>query len=68
MKKIIICCTITLCGVICAVGYFIACTCNSGPYSSPISYLDIKECFVLAFFAITALISLTLAIKDSQNK
>ncbi len=67
MKKIIIFCTITLCGVICAVGYFVACASGNGAKSSPGGYLDIEEGLVVAFFAIIAIISLILAIKDLKK-
>lgn len=53
MKNTVIGCTIALCSILCAVGYFIACACNSGQYSSPLSYLNIKDSIILIFlFAI----------------
>lgn len=60
MKNTIISCTITLCSVLCAVGYFIACTCNTGQYSSPLSYLDVKDSIILIILLAIALVSIIL--------
>lgn len=60
MKNTIISCTITLCSVLCAVGYFIACTCNTGQYSSPLSYLDVKDSIILIILLSIALVSIIL--------
>lgn len=60
MKNTIISCTIALCSVLCAVGYFIACTCNTGHYSSPLSYLDVKDSIILIILLAIALVSIIL--------
>lgn len=60
MKNTIISCTIALCSVLCAVGYFIACTCNTGQYSSPLSYLDVKDSIILIILLAIALASIIL--------
>jgi hypothetical protein len=60
MKNTIISCTIALCSVLCAVGYFIACTCNTGQYSSPLSYLDVKDSIILIILLAIALVSIIL--------
>ncbi len=67
MKKTIVSCTIALCGVICAVGYLIACSCGNGAMSTPTSYLQTDEIIVIAIFAITALVGLIVAIKDTKE-
>lgn len=67
MKNVIIGCTIAICSIMCAVGYFIACTCNSGPYSSPLSYLDIKDSVILIFLLVTAVASIFSALKTKKN-
>ncbi len=65
MKNTIISCTIALCSVLCSVGYFIACTCNTGQYSSPLSYLDVKDSIILIILLVIALASILLhKIKD----
>lgn len=68
MKKLIVSCTVTLCGVICAIGYLIACSCGNGAMSSPTSYLEKDEYFVLIFFSIIALVGLFMAIKNSRDE
>ena len=60
MKNTIISCTIALCSVLYAVGYFIACTCNTGQYSSPLSYLDVKDSIILIILLAIALVSIIL--------
>lgn len=60
MKNTIISCTIALCSVLCAVGYFIACTCNTGQYSSPLSYLGVKDSIILIILLAIALVSIIL--------
>lgn len=60
MKNTIISCTIALCSILCAVGYFIACTCNTGQYSSPLSYLDVKDSIILIILLAIALVSIIL--------
>lgn len=60
MKNTIISCTIALCSVLCAVGYFIACTCNTGQYSSPLSYLDVKDSIILIILLAIAFVSIIL--------
>lgn len=60
MKNTIISCTIALCSVMCAVGYFIACTCNTGQYSSPLSYLDVKDSIILIILLAIALVNIIL--------
>lgn len=67
MKKIILLCTITLCGVISAVGYFIACSCGNGAMSSPASYLETDEWLLLSVFMAITLISLIAAIKETKK-
>lgn len=66
MKNTIIKCTIALCSIMCAVGYFIACTCNTGPYSSPLSYLDVKDSIILIILLVTALTSVILSLKTKK--
>ncbi len=61
MKNTIISCTIALCSILCAVGYFIACTCSTGPYSSPLSYLDVKDSIILIILLVIALASVILS-------
>ena len=58
MKKVIIACTSAICCTMCAAGYFIACTCNSGPHSSPLSYLDFKDAVILVFLLAAAAASI----------
>lgn len=67
MKKTIISCTITLCGVICAIGYLIACSCGNGSMSSPLYYLDAKDIVVIAMFTIIAFLGMFIAIKDMRK-
>lgn len=67
MKKAIIGCTIALCSVMCAVGYFIACTCNTGPYSSPLSYLDISDSIILIVLLAVAVVSIYVIARNKKK-
>lgn len=67
MKKTIISCTITLCGVVCAVGYFVACSCGNGAMSSPLYYLETRDFLTISILMTIALIGLIVAIKDMQK-
>lgn len=67
MKKTIISCTITLCGVVCAIGYLIACSCGNGAMSSPLYYLETRDSLILLIFIIIALVGLIAAINDMQK-
>lgn len=67
MKKTIILCTVVLCSVICATGYFIACSCGNGANSTPTGYIDLNEALALLFFSAVAVVSLFFAIKDLRD-
>lgn len=60
MKKTIIACTITLCGLICTVGYFIACACGKGIYTSFL----LPEKIIITIFSTITVASLIVAIKN----
>lgn len=67
MKKNIISCTITLCGVVCAIGYLVACSCGNGAMSSPLYYLETGDFLTITIFMIIALVGLIVAIKDTRK-